>query len=479
MDKPTRLGKYEILETLGKGAMGVVYKGFDPHILRPVALKTIRSDRLSDDAEDSFARFGNEAKAAGRLSHPGIVAVYEYGEEGSVAYIAMEYVEGYTLGEYFSRRLQFSLEDTISIMVQLLDAIGHAHELGVVHRDIKPGNIILTRAGRVKVTDFGIAHIQSSELTQIGMIMGTPYYMAPEQYLGVPVDGRADLYAAGVLLFYLLTGQKPFDGSREQLAYSVCNVPAPRPSMVAPGRAPSRFDVVVETALAKKPEERYPTAHAFKEALLAAYSAPVAAAVSKEMRIIVSGPGRAEANEQPKPKADSGSSFLGSDSALPTGWDPALLKALEQQLAVTVGPFARLMVKKAAKSATDLESLYSRLAEEIEDSEERRTFLRNRTQTGSGRTMTQVDKTQRQMGISDRSADAQGAMPSTDESISPETIEEASRLLATFLGPIARVLAKRVAPQCATRQQFYSKLSENLSDRDERNRFLRMISSGI
>lgn len=238
MDKPIRLGKYEILDTLGKGAMGVVYKGFDPHIHRPVALKTIRLDLLDDDVENIFARFENEAKAAGRLSHPGIVAVYEYGEEGSVAYIVMEYVEGYTLGEYFSRQIQFSLEDSISILVQLLDAIGHAHEQGVVHRDIKPSNIILTQAGRLKVTDFGIAHIQSSELTQVGMIMGTPYYMAPEQYLGVRVDGRADLYAAGVLLFYLLTGQKPFDGSREQLSYSVCNMPAPRPSIVAPGSAP-------------------------------------------------------------------------------------------------------------------------------------------------------------------------------------------------------------------------------------------------
>jgi eukaryotic-like serine/threonine-protein kinase len=478
MDKPTRLGKYEILDMLGKGAMGVVYKGFDPHILRPVALKTIRSDRLGGDVENIFARFENEAKAAGRLSHPGIVSIYECGEEGSVAYIAMEYVEGHTLHEYFSQGMQFSLADTISILVQLLDAIGHAHEQGVVHRDIKPGNIILTQAGRLKVTDFGIAHIQSSELTQVGMIMGTPYYMAPEQYQGIRVDGRADLYSAGVLLFYLLTGKKPFDGSREQLAYSVCNVPAPRPSTVAPGRAPLRFDVVVETALAKKPEERYPTAHAFKEALMAAYPAPVAAAVSEETRIFDSGPGRA-ANELLTPKTDTGGSSLGSDNAPPTGWDLSLLKKVEQQLAVFVGPFARLMVKKAAKSTTDLESLYSRLAGELEGTEERRKFLRSHTQTGSGRTMTPVDKTPSRSGISGRSADVQEAMPSTDEAISPETIEEASRLLATFLGPIAKVLAKRAAPQCTTRQQLYSKLAENLSDKDERNRFLRMISSGI
>jgi serine/threonine-protein kinase len=478
MDKPARLGKYKILDMLGKGAMGVVYKGFDPHIHRPVALKTIRLDRLSDDAENIFARFENEAKAAGRLSHPGIVAVYEYGEEGNVAYIAMEYVEGYTLGEYFSRHTQFSLEDTISILVQLLDAIGHAHEQGVVHRDIKPNNIILTPTGRIKVTDFGIAHIPSSELTEVGMIMGTPYYMAPEQYQGVRVDGRADLYSAGVLLFFLLTGKKPFDGSREQLAYSVCNMPARRPSVVAPESAPPRFDVVVETALAKKPEERYPTAHAFKEALMAAYSAPVAAVVSEETRIIDSGPGLS-ANEPPTPKIDTGSSSPGSESAPPTGWDPGLLKKVEQQLAVFVGPLARLMVKKAAKSVTDLESLYSRLADELEDTEERGKFLRNHKQTGSGRTMTPVGKTPSRSGISGKPADEPGAMPSADERISSETIEEAARLLAAFLGPIAKVLARRAASQCTTRQQFFSKLAENLTDRDERNRFLRMISPGI
>lgn len=478
MDTPTRLGKYKILDMLGKGAMGVVYKGFDPHILRPVALKTIRLDLLSSDVEDIFARFENEAKASGRLSHPGIVAIYEYGEEDSVAYIAMEYVEGHTLGEYFSRGTQFSLEDTISILVQLLDAIGHAHEQGVVHRDIKPGNIILNQAGRLKVTDFGIAHIQSSELTQVGMIMGTPYYMAPEQYRGVRIDGRADIYSTGVLLFYLLTGKKPFEGSREQLAYSVCNVPAPLPSIIAPGRAPARFDGVVEKALAKNPDDRYPTAYAFKEALMAAYAAPVAAVVSEETRIIDSGQARAT-NEQPTPKADFASSYLGSDSAPPTGWDLALLKNVEQQLAVFVGPFARLMVKKAAKATTDLESLYSRLADEIENTEERRKFLRSRTQTGSGRTMTLLDKAPKSPEISGRSTDVQGTMASTDEAISPEAIEEAARLLATFMGPIAKVLAKRAASQGTTRRQFYAKLAENLPDGNERDRFLRMISSGI
>ena len=328
------------------------------------------------------------------------------------------------------------------------------------------------------MTDFGIAHIQSSELTQVGTIMGTPYYMAPEQYLGMRVDGRTDLYSAGVLLFCLLTGKKPFDGSREQLAYSICNVPAPLASTVAPGRVPSALDDVVATALSKKPEDRYPSAVAFKKALLAAHAAPVSDVVSEETRIIDSGP-RRDAFDQPTPKTNTGSSGMGSDSAPPTGWDPTLLKKVEQQLAVFVGPFAQVMVKKAAKSTQDMENLYSRLAGELESIEERKKFLRGLTHIDSAGAKTQMAGTQSQLGPSDKSVYFHDATVSTHEPITSDTIEAASRLLATFLGPVAKVLAKRAAPLCTTRRQFYSRLAENLSDRDERDRFLRMIASSI
>ena len=475
MDEPTHLGKYEISGIIGKGAMGVVYKGFDPHILRPVALKTIRKDLLAGDIENLHARFENEAIAAGRLSHPAIVAVYEYGEEGDIAYIAMEYVEGHNLEEYFSRGIQFSHQDTLSIMVQLLDAIGHAHEQGVVHRDIKPANIILTPAGRVKVTDFGIAHIQSSHLTQVGMIMGTPYYMAPEQYMGLRVDGRADIYSAGVVLFCLLTGKKPFEGSREQLAYSVSHLPAPRASHAAPGLAPPAFDDMVEKALSKKPEDRYPTAQAFKEALLEAFSAPVSATISEGTRILdfplVLAPIEAAAA-----KGSSGSDFSPGTSPPPSGWENALLKKIEQQLAAIVGPFARLMVKKAAKSSTDLDGLYARIAEELENAEERKMFLRGRARIGNVRTATPGDQASTPL---QRVSAGQGEAVASGEGISRQTIEDASRTLALFLGPIAKVLARRAAAQCSSRQQFYTKLAENLSDSDERARFLRMAGSNL
>ena len=168
-----RLGKYEVTEVLGKGAMGVVYKAFDPNIRRTVAIKTIRKELIEDDRGHSLlARFKNEAQAAGRLSHPGIVGVHEYGEEGELAYIAMEYVQGNSLREYFNRGTRFETRDAVSITAQLLDALAYAHEQGVWHRDIKPANLIIMTNGRLKIADFGIARIDSSNLTQIGAVMG-------------------------------------------------------------------------------------------------------------------------------------------------------------------------------------------------------------------------------------------------------------------------------------------------------------------
>jgi serine/threonine-protein kinase len=284
MTTPSHLGKYEITEILGTGAMGVVYKGFDPGIHRVVAIKTIRRELLAGDRSASamLARFRNEARAAGRLAHPGIVSVYDYGEEADVAYIAMEYVEGNSLREYFGRGARFGERDAVSIMSQLLESLGHAHERRVWHRDIKPANLIVMMNGRVKVADFGIARIEASELTQTGAVMGSPGYMAPEQYAAREIDHRADLFAAGVVFYQLLTNTKPFVGTQEQIAYAVCHTQAPKPSTVDPGHAWQRYDAILATALAKKPEERYQGAEAFLAAILDAHAAPVSPAVSEE-----------------------------------------------------------------------------------------------------------------------------------------------------------------------------------------------------
>src|SRR6266446_2237590 len=288
MNTPNHLGKYEITEMLGRGAMGVVYKGFDPGIRRTVAIKTIRRELIEGErpAAAMLARFRNEAQAAGKLAHPGIVAVYDYGEDASVAYIAMEYVEGNSLREYLGRGTRFAERDAVSVMSQLLEGLAHAHERRVWHRDIKPANIIVMMNGRVKVADFGIARIEASDLTQTGAMLGSPGYMAPEQYAAAAIDHRADLFAAGVVFYQLVTGAKPFVGTTEQVSYATCHSDALRPSLADPGKGWERYDPVISKALAKRPEDRFQTAEEFRAAILAAHAAPAAPAVSEETIIV-------------------------------------------------------------------------------------------------------------------------------------------------------------------------------------------------
>jgi len=229
MNVPERFGKYSVLGILGRGAMGAVYKAFDPDIKRPVAIKTVRWDLLKEGgpAGSVGARFRHEAQAAGRLTHPGIVAVYEYGQSDDSAFIAMEYVEGSDLREYFARRTAFEEADIVSIMVQLLDALAHAHERKVWHRDVKPSNLIIMNDGKLKIADFGVARIEASEITQTFPLMGTPGYIAPEMYRGKAIDHRVDLFAAGAVMYQLLAGRPPFDGPAEKVMFKVCHEDPP------------------------------------------------------------------------------------------------------------------------------------------------------------------------------------------------------------------------------------------------------------
>jgi class 3 adenylate cyclase/tRNA A-37 threonylcarbamoyl transferase component Bud32 len=264
----TKLGKYEIRRVLGKGAMGVVYEGWDPTIERRVAIKTIRPDQLeSTEAEEILTRFKREAKAAGRLSHPNIVAVFEFGQDGPVNFIAMEFIEGRELKEYFDKGERFSLADTVRLMTQLLDALDLAGRNGVVHRDIKPSNIIILPDGRVKVADFGIARVESSALTQTGAALGTPSYMSPEQLMGQPVDGRSDLFSAGVVLYQFLTGEKPFTGERTTTIITKILSEQPSDPSSLNVTVPKAFDAAVRKALAKRPDDRFQTGREFAEAL--------------------------------------------------------------------------------------------------------------------------------------------------------------------------------------------------------------------
>ena len=289
MSLPQKLGKYEIRRELGSGAMGVVYEGWDPGIARRVAIKTVKRDQLDHvEAGEILARFQREAQAAGRLSHPNIVAIYEYGEEvdasgGRTAFIAMEFVEGRELRDYFDSNERFALPEAGRIMGQLLAALGHAHQHGIVHRDIKPANIIVLKDGTAKVADFGIARIESSNLTQAGVVLGTPAYMSPEQFMGQTVDGRSDLFSAGVILYQFLTGDKPFTGTLTTIMHKVLKEEPPAPSELNV-QVPRPVDALMRRALAKRPEERFQTAQEFADAVAVALQNRVAVAADAASR---------------------------------------------------------------------------------------------------------------------------------------------------------------------------------------------------
>ncbi|WP_439815161.1 protein kinase domain-containing protein [Zavarzinia sp. CC-PAN008] len=287
--EPKRLGKYDIVSVLGRGAMGVVYKGYDPGIERHVALKTVRADAIDDEDAKTLALQGlkRDARAAGKLQHPNIVGVYDYGEEEGIAFIAIEFIQGRSVKDFLDEKRTFTVAEIVTIMDELLTALEYSHQRGVVHRDIKPANVMITDEKRVKICDFGIAKVESSTATQTGMIMGTAAYMPPEQFMALAVDARSDIHAAGVMLYQLLAGKKPFEGTTEQIMYKVLNVVPDPPSSVNP-RSPHSLDPVVAKAMAKKPEDRFQSAEEFRAALrLAADSADVEATVPDEDATLV------------------------------------------------------------------------------------------------------------------------------------------------------------------------------------------------
>jgi len=258
--KPT-LGRYEILQELGQGAMGIVYLGKDPSINREVAVKTINyADIAPDELSEVKARFFREAEAAGKLSHPNIVTIYDMGEDHDMAYIAMEFLKGKELTHYCQKGKMLPLKRVLKLVDAVAQALGYAHSQQVVHRDIKPANILLLDDKQVKVADFGIARVISSSKTQTGIIFGTPSYMSPEQVAGKKVDGRSDLFSLGVVFYELLTGARPFKGdSMTALLYAVTSAEYVPLKTLAPKTPPSCVKIV-ERLLAKGLSQRYQSA---------------------------------------------------------------------------------------------------------------------------------------------------------------------------------------------------------------------------
>ena len=284
------LGKYQIQNVLGKGAMGVVYKAFDPNIARTVAIKTIHAQLLDTDmGRELLSRFRNEAQAVGRLNHANIVGIYEFDQDRGTPYFVMEYVEGQDLKSLQKEGRKFTPEEAVNIVCAILSALAYTHKLGIVHRDIKPANVFITHDNHIKLADFGIARVDNAELTQMGSVLGTPSYMSPEQCKGMKVDARSDLFSTGVVLYELLVGRKPFGGENTHaIMHSVLSAEPARPSSHV-NTLPKAFDDIVRKALTKKIEDRYQTADDFRADLQKAVAkdVPVQAGFNKALLAVV------------------------------------------------------------------------------------------------------------------------------------------------------------------------------------------------
>ncbi len=433
---PSYIGKYRIDGVLGTGAMGVVYKGFDTAIERDVAIKTIRRELLADqDAASWRERFAREVRTAARCIHPNVVTIYDFGEDGGVPYIAMEYCACRPLSDFLISQRPFDVKSALYIASQVLSALEAAHANGIVHRDIKPGNILLLDAGTVKVTDFGIARVESSTMTAHGSVVGTPSYMSPEQFMGSEIDHRSDLFSTAVVAYEMLAGRRPFAGANSaEIMYRVLNE-SPAPLTTLNPEVPPGVERAIWRGLGKAAQERYASATDFANALAAG------AGPSAEATIIAP----AAQEVAPRPVA---------------GFDEKVLATAERRLARHVGPIAKVMVKRAAKRATSVSELYRLLADDIPDPAIAEKFRRSATDTDMSDTAMQLSSSLTR-GSGQRVA------------IDPDTLTQTQNSLASHLGPVARVLVQKASMKADSLESFYRILADAIPGEADRTAFLR------
>lgn len=453
---PEQIGKYRIERLLGQGAMGVVYRALDIQIERTVAIKVLHDHlRRGELGQDLEQRFLQEAKAAARCLHPNIVTIFDFGSEGQQHFIAMEYVEGVELKAHLDNNLALSLASATDITIQILEALAHAHEKGVVHRDIKPANIILLENGQVKVSDFGVARIDTSDLTSTGFMIGTPNYMSPEGLQGATVDQRSDLYSVGVLYYELLTRLRPLRGmsvteALEPLStvasLSVQNLHSIRP--------------ILEQALQPHAEKRFQSAREFITRLQQIDDMDLTAAKTVCFPSAALSPGNSNTYAVSSTAPTSPSQI--SDHAL---------TAMEQSLTGFIGPLARVLVRKNSQRARSLDELSHSLAKHIPNDREREQFLQQLNRQGV---------TQSGMAPSPAATRAESASGvsqlSSQNAVSAEQLAMIAEQLAFFIGPLAGRLAKSAARKYTNPEQLLGYLSGHIPDAAERQAFLSKVT---
>lgn len=448
------IGRYRIDAALGAGAMGEVYRAYDPLIDRPVAIKVVRPELISGGGSEQWLqRFRREARAAGRRFHPNVIAVLDFGDDNGVPFLAMEYVDGRSLDAVIKGSGPLEPSRGVPIMTQVLSALGFIHENGVVHRDVKPSNIMVLESDQIKVADFGIARIDTSEFTIVGDLLGTPAYMAPEQFAGAPVDARTDLFAAGVILFEMLTGIKPFRGKSITEILCLMEKRGPEDIGLLNPAVPTALKQVIGKALAFDPAARYASADEFATAIVEAYVAPKVGGAPTEV-----------ANSEAQPhSADPHFEIRSTNSSL----DPALLEKIERDLATFIGPVAAIAVRRAAMQTNDLLSLYDKLGRQLGNPRDQAEFLAR----GRQRAVAAV-------GFS-RTSPPASHRPDTERNLAPrvtppdlDAVSAIESSLARYIGPIAKILVRREVEKYQTMERLYFALARHISDERDREAFL-------
>jgi serine/threonine-protein kinase len=461
MDTRKSIGRYVLIRRLGSGSMGDVFEAHDPKIDRRIAIKILRRDLIERSAGQGrwIERFLQEARAAGRLLHPNIITLYDYGDEAGVPFFAMEFVEGETLSVLLNRSGRLPLSDALTVVTQILGALEFAHSRGVVHRDIKPSNIMLMESRFTKIADFGIAHLETSDLTTDGDVLGTPSYMAPEQLAGKPVDNRTDLFAVGALLFEILSGVKPFG---KTLAESWRNMEQRGPadiSVLNPSVSPA-LKAAIETALAVHPHQRFASAAAFARAIAGSEisSAPGAGNNVATSEATLTTTSEAEPRSLPATATASGSRI-----------SLDILDQVERELTGLIGPIARTLVRRSASTISDFSMLCERLATYIEDASERARFLLKCSQL--------VDRSSSRSATAPSTTTAMAGEPSVGSapplSLAPEMLNRLEAALTEYIGPIARIVIRTRLSKSSSLSDLYGDLAAYIPNDRDRAAFLK------
>jgi len=473
---PETIGRYRIVARLSPGRLGAVYKAFDPAHQRHVALRVIRQPGPDDVRQRAgFELLRNAVRAAARLTHANVAAIHDHGEtvvevdagaadpQTGVLFIASALVDGVSLAARLTDGMALDPGRAHRCMTQILLALDHAHDRDVVHADLKPANVLITASDEVRLTDFGLNCGYAAAGTKGDSILGTPEYLAPEQLLGDPVDARSDVFAAGALLYQMLTGRRPFQGDAAAVMEQILARDPTPPSRLQPGLGPT-FDGVVARALARLPGQRFATAAEFLLALNRATFQRAASVVTREAAGLVA---------EPPVIAEP---IVAPTAATRDAWKAAAAEPLEAALADAVGPIARILVRNALAHAASFDAACAGLAAQVSVPALREVFVatagRIRSASAVPEALREAQLHAAPQSLVDSPAHASGRL------IDQATLDQAIDRLSDDVGPMARILADSAASRAKSRTAFFHLLAEWIPTPQQRDKFLREFGIG-